>query len=66
MPSLKVLSTNMSMVMKEGLSDARVSVKGHAVVERCKVLTVSVVGRGPELQHGPHGLNVVCPNSPNE
>ena len=56
----------MSMVMKESLGDARVSVKGHAVVERCKVLTVSVVGRGPELQHGPHGLNVVCPNSPNE
>ena len=59
LPSLQILSTNVSVVMEQRLCDARVSVHGDAVVQGGQVLAVPVVGGGPQLQHCPDCLNIV-------
>ena len=64
LPSLQILSTNVSVVMEQRLCDARVSVHGDAVVQGGQVLAVPVVGGGPQLQHCPHCLNVVGAHRP--
>ena len=62
LPSLQILSTDVSVVMEQCLCDAGVGVHGDAVVQRGQVLAVSVVGRSSQFQHCPHSLNVVCPH----
>ena len=64
LPALQVLGSRHSVVVKEGLGDDGVRHLGHGVVQGSQVLAVPVVGRGPQLQHGPHGLQVVGGDGP--
>ena len=59
LPALEVLSSRHGVVVQESLGDDGVRHLDNGVVERGEVLAVPVVGRGPQLQHCPHGLQVV-------
>ena len=59
LPALQVLSARHSVVVQESLGDDGVRHLGHCVVQGSQVLAVPVVGRGPQLQHCPDGLQVV-------
>ena len=59
LPALEVLSSRHGVVVQESLGDDGVRHLEDGVVEGGEVLAVPVVGGGPQLQHGPHGLQVV-------
>ena len=59
LPALEVLSPRHGVVVQESLGDDGVRHLEDGVVEGGEVLAVPVVGGGPQLQHGPHGLQVV-------
>ena len=64
LPALEVLSSSHGVVVQESLGDDGVRHLDDGVVERGEVLAVPVVGRGPQLQHCPHGLQVVGAHGP--